>query len=225
MTLLIVFLTVTNIAVGYGLAIYLGHARPLWNTVAGTDLARSAAKSKEATRLASSQEPVLDDAVPDPIDRGTPETDPSDETGAQVDEEFVAEDPAIEMNTDLTEERAAQGEAELKEPAAEPETSEQHEAASQEIVEQGVEEEVLSTVEAIREDIHEKPEPPPPGESLASEEAEEESDDASNEGAEETEQPKVSEEDLLQGIGAFQEQLKKQQELSKIQVSSPETDA
>ncbi len=164
MTLLIVLLSVTNIALGYGLAIYLGHARAPWA----------------------------------PDKRPTSHCPPA------------SEEKSRESGNDTTGTIGQENDENNDESAAEAVA-----VAADELAEEvSAEQEVLDNLETIREEIHEQPEPPTVEEALAAEtessipESEDEQETASS--------AAVADEELMQGIGEFQEQLKTQQEHSKL---------
>ncbi len=169
MTLLIVFLSVTNIALGYGLAIYLGYARAPWVPY---------------KRLTSYRPPASGEKSPESRD---------DTTGTIGQE-----------NDENNDESAAEAVAEAADELA-PEVS--------------AEQEVLDNLETIREEIHEQPEPPTVEEALATETESSIPESATPESPDEQETASsatVADEELMQGIGEFQEQLKTQQEHSKL---------
>lgn len=173
-TTLIILLSVTNIALGYGLAIYLGHVRAAdQREINDSDLA------SEGTSPVLSSEST-DDAAVESV------TAPTEEV-APVQEDLVAED----------------------------ETS--------------PEQEVLDSVETIQKEIPEQPEPSASDEASAAEEEssppeaaipesptpESPTPEPSAERETAASEP-VTEEELMQGIGEFQNQLKTQQERSKL---------
>jgi len=156
-TLLIILLSVTNIALGYGLAIYLGHARAPWVPY---------------KRMTSYRPPASG----------------NDTTGTIGQE-----------NDENNDESAAEAVAETADELAEEVSAEQ---------------EVLDNLETIREEIHEQPELPRVEEALT---AETESSIPKSEDEQEiASSTTVADEELMQGIGEFQEKLKTQQGRSKL---------
>jgi len=183
-TIIIVFFSITNIALGYGLAIYLGRAQ----NPAGPILVQSSIESSMKDEAASNDN---DNAV---------------ETTQQN------EDPQVEENSEAKA---------VSEPAAE---------LSEEVanVEAQPEQGVLDNVVTIQEELQEQSQRDlTPAEPITDErpstsetiEADSEPEQAP------TESNPVSEEQLMQGIGEFQNQLKSQQVQSKLHaVSSSSND-
>lgn len=202
MTLLIAILAVTNIALGYGLAIYFGHARAREaRTVrAARQLAAEQAAVEVTWQEPRSLEPVVE-TVAAPVAAPIP---PQPVVASPV-----AEMPAPEPAPVVAQPAVAATEAR---PAPVPVESVAATATSPE-------EDTLAQVEEVRAEIHDIPAPAPMVEALAdSAEAMPAAaqDDAPN-------GKPVSKEALLESINAFQNQLKKQQELAKLHAvtSSP----
>jgi len=194
-TLLLVILSVINIALGYGLAIYLGHARGGWAP------AERATRSRPSVEQHQSETKWQDDAdnsfAPSPISAAEAPLDP------------IAPEPAMVGPVN----EAVSPVAKVDEVAAEV-VDETPVSAVVETAEVSLEEGVLNSLEEARAVIHGQPAPATMVESLASE-APPESPVAARE-EEPVASAAVTEDALLEGIGAFQAQLKKQQELAKL---------
>lgn len=176
-TLLIAFLSLTNIALGYGLAIYLGHAQPFWKAPA-----RPSAPRKPVGRSADRRQPI-------------PQS---------TSEDIAAEQPPAKPPTKAMPKPAA---PELPTVNTEPEST----GSIGSNTEETSLEDTLKDLEAFREQVHEQQNPPSIEESLAEDSESDDSEESAEADAED-----MGEDDLMKGIGAFQDQLKRQQELSKI---------
>ncbi len=203
MTLLLVIISVTNIAIGYWLAVHLGHARVRWAP------AERAAGSQPAVEQPPSEAARQDehDIAPAPAVAAQPLAEPIAPEPVMVSPVNEAVEP-----TAVVDEVPA---AAVVDESPVPEAAETEEVAA--------EAEVLNSVEAVRAEIHDQPAPATMVEALANE-AEPESRDAAQEEAPVKSKP-VSKEALMESIGAFQEQLKKQRELSKLYPASGSEDS
>jgi len=189
-TLLLIILSITNIAIGYWLAVHLGHAR-----VHGAPAERVARSQPAAEQLPNESRQDKHDRAPAPAVAAEPPAEPIAPKPVMVSPVSEAVEPPAIADETLAEE--------VEEPSI-PEVFETAEVAA--------EEEVLNSVEAVRAEIHDHPAPATMVEALANE-AESESPAAEQASSE---SKPVSKEALLESIGAFQEQLKKQRELSKL---------
>ena len=181
MSLLIAFLSLTNIALGYGLAIYLGHAQPFWKASARP--ARTGSPRQPTGRSSDRRDPVEQppakekkSAPPQPT---TPATEP------------VAEAPPA--------------------PASPPASSASAAADSEEMSLK----DTLKDLEAFRQQVHDQRSPTSMEENLDETPEPVDGDDEPQEVAEPNEEG-MGDDDLMKGIGAFQDQLKRQQELSRM---------
>ncbi len=119
-TLLIVLLSVTNIILGFGLAIYFGHVRAPWATYKRTASYRPPASGEKSRESRNDFTGTI----------GQENDENNDESAAEA-----ADEPAEEVVVDQVE-----GDA------------------SDETPEVSAEQEVLDSVETIREELHEQPE-------------------------------------------------------------------
>ena len=202
MTLLIVFLSVTNLALGYGLAIYLGHAKPFW----------------EAGQLPKLPIPSGKPASGRSVERQAPApTQPAEKPAAA--EVNKSEAPAQQIPL-VSVESPASGVEDKSGQATSTTPTEQmpSPSASDPLAEETSLKDTLKDLEAFSEQVQQQDDDPvaPENENSESEASETSTEDEPEEAAEVEESQDLEEEDLLKGIGAFQEQLKKQQELSKI---------
>lgn len=200
MTLLLVIISVTNIAIGYWLGVHLGHTQVHW---ASNHLPRSQPSAEQPPSEATLQDDH--DIAPAPVAAAEPPVEPPIELSIEpVAPEPVQVSPVSEAvePTPIADEAPAAGDEESPVPAV------------VESVDVAVEEEVLNTVEEVRAEIHDQPAPATIVEALTDEAEPERSDSAPEE--EPAKSKPVSKEALLESIGAFQEQLKKQREMSKL---------
>jgi len=193
-TLLLIILSITNIAIGYWLAVHLGHAR-----VHGAPAERVARSQPAAEQLPNESRQDKHDRAPAPAVAAEPPAEPPAEP--------IAPKPVMVSPVSEAVEPPAIADETLAEEVEEPSIPEVVETA-----EVAAEEEVLNSVESVRAEIHDHPAPATMVEALANE-AESESPAAEKASSE---SKPVSKEALLESIGAFQEQLKKQRELSKL---------
>ena len=223
MTLLIVFLSITNLAIGYGLAIYLGHARLPGNAAPLPARPQPTPMPVPAPAATAPQAPLQPEPVASPaaevtntvaleekpVDQFTePKAAPAPEPKVDV-MPLVPDSPASAPVEETPELVAAKMET--------PTEASTEIAAEQPATDSSLEEQTLQELESFREQLLQQAESPAtesvsddarPVEETASESADEE--------APQQEPKELNEQELLQGIGAFKEQLQKQHELSKI---------
>jgi hypothetical protein len=200
-----IIVSVTNIALGYGLAIYLGHARA---SSAPFERATRSQRSVNQNPSEESRNDHTDDAF-----ATSPVAPNLVASAAPPQPEPIP--PKPELNDPVS--KAVSPKA-IEDDAPAAVVDEKPVAAAVETNDISTEEEVLSSLEEARAVIHGQPNPAKMVDSLSSKAKPE----IPNPSTKESHAPAadVTENDLMQGIGAFQAQLKKQQELAKLHAAT-----
>lgn len=226
MTLLIIFLSLTNIALGYGWAVYLGHAQAPWATgtsVAHFKLPQMGRKKRDSVDdAAGANDQRRDDKLEDEPAESTEEVATAKADVEVEDMKSPQEVPAPETAVEVEDKPEAE-KADVTNTAKPSETKEVAEVenevhkTSDAMPDVSAEQEVLDNVESLQEELQEQ------RDSTVEEVISVAEPDTS--ATESDDDPRASsspvpQEELLQSISAFKEQLMKQREQSKLHAMS-----